>query len=393
VTSSAVALLLAIAAPVQRALSALSPSRTRSRTSSASASPTASTDRSLSGRSPSRTRSRLSSSSSSPTSADFSQEPASSQHDSCSPPLYRDMLVAANISLTPDAKDKPARRVTPRQRRVSDVVYGHTLEPQKKLSGTSLARSKRLAPLNLLHKSEATSYRDDGRIISINECEWRDLVLGNRCQELIEKKEGRAVCDGRFSELQLSMPEGGARNLKVQCRSCKHVKVFTNSSGNPFHGVTSSDNPARTGRGVQALRVQTVLSELLAGHTWESHQLRNSLAGMDKVGKESWYNVGKLVWEASSKAAVVEFKRQCKLIKDKGATWIASGDGAWTHRGHRANGHVYPLFNKLSGKIMAMSVLQRDRYFQPQPSDDEHQVQPAKEKIFEGGYKGSSRGN
>jgi len=303
---------------------------------------------------------------------------------------YDAMLLAANISLTPERKDKQTLHVTPRQRRLSDNVYGHILPVQNKHIEKSFARGKRLSQINLLQKSEANTYRDDDRFIQIKESAWRDLVLGNRCKKLTGN-QGGTVCDGKFAEVQLTMPEGGVRNLTVQCQACKDVTTFTNSQGTILHRAQASGK--RPGRGLQELRVRTVVSELLAGNTWESHQLRNSLAGMDKVGQESWYNVGSLVWDASCEAATLEFKRQCKAIKENGKPWIASGDGAWTHRGHRANGHVYPLFNKLTGKMVAMSVLQRDRYIQAKSDAADDGARPENLKVFDGGYKGSSRCN
>ena len=185
--------------------------------------------------------------------------------------------------------------------------------------------------------------------------------------------------------------------IVVQCIHCNHVLMFDLNPSVEESPATERPRPSEHSIFRRATQTATVLLNLLGGNSYELYKcaVRGQVSAADMLKETTWYRRQKEVLLAIEEVAAHYFSqvraRCLQRLLRSGESLRVQLNGAWTHRGHKANMHSFLVKDFDQQIVLVIVVLQREHrytYFE----DTGGGKKAATHVVTEGNYVGTSKG-
>jgi Mutator-like transposase/Ulp1 protease family, C-terminal catalytic domain len=218
------------------------------------------------------------------------------------------------------------------------------------------------------------------------------MVMKMRCDKEIDERFGRVrVCNGRL-DIRKSLKEGQRYKFQLQCAECKNVFEFASHSETGLLQLSIGNERLD----VKKDDLRKVLLVLLAGSSYKSLSIIDSCDGV--MAESTFYRIQRFVCQGIAdccsgilKEGRVELKEKLdakEKEKEGSGKWVASLNGAWSHRGWSARQHSFLIRGKDENMVVCAVVLTKKHVALVNSGNE------GKEEriVHEGNYFGTSKG-
>jgi len=176
----------------------------------------------------------------------------------------------------------------------------------------------------------------------------------------LELSDG-TYCIGMRGIIERDCTKVGSRiTLTFKCSSCCARTSIVSSTDTGM--VSVPDNEGGTVK-FRKESMRQVLQVLLAGSTYAQYKAMVP-AGIGVISETQFFKIQRVLIHAimaTSKEYFDAFRKQmADDLKERGDKWVASADGAWSHRGWRARQHTYLVRDFSQNTVVCCVVLKKD---------------------------------
>jgi rRNA maturation protein Rpf1 len=212
------------------------------------------------------------------------------------------------------------------------------------------------------------------------------ILMQLHCQEEIDEPFGRLrVCGGTL-DLRKTAFEAQQMKIQLVCRDCGAVTEYCSNDDGGKIELTIGEEKLTAYKN----DIRDVLLVLLAGSTYTTYQILRSAEGV--MAESTFYRIQKFVAQGLVDCcqAVLKQQRQAFAAKleESGSEWVASMNGAWSHRGWTARQHSFVIRAKDQNKIVCAVVLTKKHVAMVKGPDGSTR----EATVHEGNYFGTSKG-
>ena len=200
--------------------------------------------------------------------------------------------------------------------------------------------------------------------------------------------EDGSICEGMRGLVERECTKVGSKlTLTFKCSHCAVRTSIVSSSDTGMVEVPDGDGGTIK---FKKRDIRKVLLVLLAGSTYSQYGTIG--ADGDLISKSQFYRIQKVLVHAimaTSDEYFDAFRRQMATdLNAHGLKWVASADGAWSHRGWRARHHTYLVRDFKENSVVCCVVLKKDHIVHILDGDGQWVVKNCKP----GNYMGTSKG-
>ncbi len=287
--------------------------------------------------------------------------------------MLKTSSIAGNVKSRKVGKSSPAvREIKTRNRRRDST--GSMIE--KVMEGRS-----EIATNNMMEMVDGLP-----EVIEVETGNLLTMMLKMRCDKKYEKFGRDMECNGNF-KCRKTKKEGNRWKFQLQCDSCKNVFEFATQAETGLVELSLGDDVIN----VKKEDLRKVLLVLLAGSTYAALHIIDS-PDINLMAGSTFYAIQKFICQGIVNCCndVLE-KRRVALreeLTELGTKWVASMNGAWSHRGWSARQHTFIIRAEDQNEVICAIVLTKKHVALINAPEGEQE----EKVVHEGNYFGTSKG-
>ena len=207
-----------------------------------------------------------------------------------------------------------------------------------------------------------------------------------RCLQDVDEQFGRVRSCGGVLDLRKTHFEGQKLKIQLVCRDCKAVTEYCSNDDAGKIELSVGEEKVVAFKS----EIRDVLLVLLAGSSYTTYQILKSADG--PMAESTFYRIQKFVAQGVVDCcqALLKDERQrfAAELERSNMQWVASMNGAWSHRGWTGRQHSFIIRAKDQNKIVAAVVLTKKHVAIVRGLDGSSR----EATVHEGNYFGTSKG-